>query len=128
MTDGTIKEGEALEAAREFAEALAETEEYQAFERAQAALQRDGAAQEAIRAFQERQQALGWELRFGIASDEDRAALQQLERAMLAVPSVQAYLEAQERLSRLCGELATLISETIGLSFVAGCGPGCACG
>ena len=123
-----IGEDQALRAAREFAAALAETVEYQAFEEAQLALQREGAAQEAIRAFREKQQALGWELRFGLVADADREELRRLEQAMLAQPAVRAYVEAQERLSRLCGELAGLISDTIGLNFAAGCGPGCACG
>jgi cell fate (sporulation/competence/biofilm development) regulator YlbF (YheA/YmcA/DUF963 family) len=126
--DVRISEDQALEAAREFAAALAETGEYQAFEDAQLALQRDGTAQEAIRAFREKQQALGWELRFGLVPDADREELRRLEQAMLGWPAVQAYVEAQEGLSRLCGELAGLISGTIGLSFAAGCSPGCACG
>lgn len=123
-----IGEDQALQAAREFAAALAETVEYHAFEDAQLALQRERAAQEAIRAFREKQQALGWELRFGLVADADQEELRRLEQAMLAQPTVQAYVEAQEGLSRLCGELAGLISDTIGLNFAAGCGPGCACG
>jgi len=123
-----IGENQALQAAREFAAVLAETEEYQAFEDAQLALQRDGAAQEALRAFQEKQQALDWELRFGLITAADREALQQLEQAMLALPTIRAYVEAQERLGRLCGELAGIISDTIRLDFAGGCGPGCGCG
>ena len=128
VMDVRINEDQALEAAREFAAALAETVEYQAFEQAQLALQRDGAAQGAIRAFREKQQALGWELRFGLVADADRDGLKVLEQATLAQPTVQAYVEAQERLSVLCGELVDLISGAIGLDFAAGCGPGCACG
>ncbi|MGQ9681414.1 MAG: YlbF family regulator [Anaerolineae bacterium] len=117
-----------LEAAREFAAALAETEEYQAFEDAQRVLRRDKTAQGAIRAFQDKQQALNWQLRLGLVSDVDRATLQRLEQAMLALPAVQAYVQAQEKISRLCGELAGLISDTIRLDFAGGCGPGCGCG
>ena len=124
----TISEDQALQAAREFAAALAETAEYQAFEQAQLALQRDGVAQKAIHAFQEKQQALGWELRLGLVADADREELQRLEQAMLAQPTVQAYVQAQEALSQLCGELAGLISDAIRLDFAGGCGPGCGCG
>jgi len=126
--DVRISEEQAMEAAREFAAALAETTEYQAFEQAQMALQRNEAAQEAIGAFRDRQQALAWQIRFGLASDTERQELQQLEQAMLALPAVQAYIQAQEELSRLCSELAGVISNTIGLDFAGGCGPGCACG
>jgi cell fate (sporulation/competence/biofilm development) regulator YlbF (YheA/YmcA/DUF963 family) len=128
VTNVKVSEEQALEAAREFAAALAETVEYEAFERAQRALQRDAAAQKAIRAFREKQQALDWELQVGLVPDADREELQRLEQAMLALPTVQAYVDAQERLGRLCGELVGLISDAIGLDFAGGCGPGCGCG
>ena len=126
--DVRISEEQALEAAHEFAAALAETTEYRAFEQAQMALQRNEAAQEAIGAFRDRQQALAWQIRFGLASEAERQELERLEQAMLALPAVQAYIQAQEELSRLCSELAGVISNTIGLDFAGGCGPGCACG
>ena len=128
MTSVTIGEGQALQAAREFAAALAETAEYRAFDEAQVALRRDQVAQDAIRAFQDKQQALGWGLRLGLVTDAERQELQRLEQAMLALPTVQAYMRAQEELSRLCGELAGLISDAIRLDFAGGCGPGCCCG
>lgn len=120
-----ISEAEALQAAREFAAVLAETPEYQAFDQAQLRLRRDAAAQAAIRAFQERQQSLQLMLMLGALSEADRQDLQRLQHEMLAQPTVQAYVEAQERLSLLCQEVAGLISEVIGLSFAASCGPGC---
>ena len=120
-----ISEAEALQAAREFAAVLAEMPGYQAFDQAQLRLRRDAAAQEAIRAFQERQQSLQMMLMLGALSEADRDDLQRLQREMLAQPTVQAYVETQERLSLLCREVADLISEVIGLSFAASCGPGC---
>ncbi|MGA9350788.1 MAG: YlbF family regulator [Anaerolineae bacterium] len=120
-----VSEAEALQAAREFATVLAETPGYQAFDQAQLRLRRDAAAQEAIRAFQERQQSLQMMLMLGALSAADRDELQRLQRQMLAQPTVQTYVEAQEQLSLLCQEAAGLISEVIGLSFAASCGPGC---
>ncbi len=120
-----VSDSEALQAAREFAAVLAETPEYQAFDEAQLRLRRDPAAQEAIRAFQERQQSLQMMLMLGALSEADRDNLQRLQREMLAQPTVRGYVEAQERLSLLCQEVASLISEVIGLSFAASCGPGC---
>jgi len=120
-----ISEADALQAAREFAIVLGETPEYQAFDEAQFRLRRDPAAQEAIRAFQERQQSLRMMLMLDALSEADRHELQRLQREMLAQPTVQAYVEAQERLSLLCQEVTGLISEVIGLSFAASCGPGC---
>ncbi len=120
-----ISEVEALQAAREFAAVLAETREYQAFDQAQLRLRRDPFAQEAIRAFQEKQQALGWQVRYGLMSDAEREELRQLQQEMLAQPAVRTYVQAQERLSLLCQEVAGLVSEVIGLNFAASCGPGC---
>lgn len=118
-------ETEALQAARDFAAVLAGTPEYQAFDQAQFRLRRDAAAQAAIRALQEKQQALGWQLQFGLISDAEREELRRLQQAMLDQPVVRSYIEAQERLSLLCQETAGLISEVIGMSFAASCGPGC---
>ncbi len=120
-----ISEAEALRAAQEFAAVLGETPEYRAFDEAQSRLRRDPVAQEAIRAFQERQQSLQMMLMLGVLSAADREELQRLQREVLAQPTVQAYLEAQEQLSRLCQEVAGIISEVIGLNFAASCGPGC---
>jgi len=125
QTQERVMENEALQAARQFAAVLAETPEYQAFDEAQFRLRQDAAAQEAIRAFQEKQQALGWQLQFGLIGDAEREELRRLQQAMLAQPVVRGYVEAQERLGLLCQEAAGLISEVIGLSFAASCGPGC---
>lgn len=125
QTQERVMENEALQAARELAAVLAGTPEYQAFDEAQLRLRQDAAAQEAIRAFQEKQQALGWQLQFGLLGDAEREELRRLQQAMLAQPVVRGYIEAQERLGLLCQEVAGLISEVIGLSFAASCGPGC---
>lgn len=127
VTISGIAEAEALQMARQFAAVLAETPEYEAFDRAQARLRRDAVAQEAIRAFQQRQQSLRMTVMLGALSEADRNNLQHLQREMLAQPTVQAYLEAQERLSSLSQEAAKIISDVIGLSFAASCGPGCCC-
>ncbi|RMF87502.1 MAG: YlbF family regulator [Nitrospinota bacterium] len=122
---GFLSEEEVLQAAREFATVLAETPEYQAFEEAQRQLRHNPAAQEAIRAFQEKQQALGWQAQFGFLSDAEQEELRRLQQAMVNQPAVQNYMEAQERLRRLCQEVADTISQVIGLNFATGCGPGC---
>ena len=133
MTTSSVKtvkvsEAEVLQGAREFAAMLAETPQYQAFDEAQLRLRRDLAAQAAIRALQEKQRSLGWQLQLGLISDTEREELQRVQQAMLAQPAVRAYVDAQEQLRLLCQEVAGLISEVIGLSFAASCGPGCSCG
>jgi len=126
--EAPTSEDEVLEAARGLAAALAETPEYQAREQAQRSLRQDVAAQGAIRAVQERQQALGWQLQMGLIGDAEREEMQRLQQAMFAQPAVQAYADAQQRLGAVCQEVAGLISDIIGLNFAASCGPGCSCG
>ena len=120
-------EVDALEAARALAAALAETPQYKALDQAGLGLRHDKDAQGAIRAFQERQRALGWKLQMGLISDVEREELQRLQQTMLAQPAVQAYMDAQQHLARVCYEVSELVSEIIGLSFAASCGPGCSC-
>jgi cell fate (sporulation/competence/biofilm development) regulator YlbF (YheA/YmcA/DUF963 family) len=127
-TDVRVAQDVALEAARDFAAAIAETAEYQAFDQAQVQLRQDEAAQKAIHDFQEKRQALGWQLQLGMSPDAEMQELQRLQENMLALPAVQAYVAAQQRLGSVCREAADLVSQTIGLNFAAGCGPGCACG
>lgn len=126
MAAGDV-EADALDAARGLATALAETPQYKAMDQAGLALRHDKAAQGAIRAFQDRQRALGWKLQMGMINDVEREELQRLQGAMLAQPAVQAYMDAQQHFGRVCYEVSELVSEIIGLSFAASCGPGCSC-
>jgi len=114
-------------AARALGAALAETPEYEAFDRAGLGLRNDKDAQGAIRVFQERQRALGWKLQMGLMSDTEREELQRLQQTMFAQPAVQAYMDAQQGLARVCSEVSEIVSDIIGLSFAASCGPGCSC-
>lgn len=113
------------DAARAFAQALAESEEFQAFEQTTERLREDEAAQKAIGAFQKKQQSLQMMLRLNAVSAEDRAELERLQQAFLAEPSVAAYLQAQENLTAVCQAAADVLTQRIGLSFTAACGPGC---
>lgn len=112
-------------AAHAFAQALAESAAFQNFERAAERLSQDVTAQEAILAFQNKQQSLQMMLMLNAVSPEDRAELERLQRAFLDQPSVIAYMQAQEELTTLCQAAANLLSERIGLSYTAACGPGC---
>ncbi len=112
-------------AAHAFAQALAESLEFRAFEQAEGGLSQDNAAQKAILAFQEKQQSLQMMIRLNAVSPEDRAELERLQRAFVSLPSVVAYMEAQEKLTALCQAAANVLSERIGLGFTAACGPGC---
>lgn len=112
-------------AARSFAQALAESAEFQAFEQAAERLRQDEIAQQTIRAYQNKQQSLQMMLMLNAVSPQDQAELERLQKAFLEHPAVAAYLKAQEELNTLCQEAANLLSERIGLSYTAACGPGC---
>lgn len=112
-------------AAQAFAQSLGESAVFQVYEQAAERLRQDEPAQRAILAFQEKQKSLQMLLRLNAASPEDRAELERLQRAFLDRPSVVGYLKAQEELNSLCQAAADLLSERIGLSFTATCGPGC---
>jgi cell fate (sporulation/competence/biofilm development) regulator YlbF (YheA/YmcA/DUF963 family) len=116
---------EVYTAAHAFAQSLAESAEFQAYGHASEGLGQDETAQKAIRAFQNKQQSLQMLLRLNAVSSEDRAELERLQKAFMDQTAVMAYLEAQEELNALCQAAANLLSERIGLSFTAACGPGC---
>lgn len=113
------------QAARDFAEALAETTQFVAFETAAEQLNKDLAAQKAIEVFQTKQQSLQIMLRLNAISPEDRAELQRLQQAYLSEPSVKTCLEAQAELISICQAAAERISQSIGLNYAAACGASC---
>jgi len=116
---------EVRKAAHAFARALAETEEFQAFEQATERLRHDKPAQRAVKAFQSKQQSLQVMLKLDAVSAEDHDELERLRQAFISEPSVVAYLQAQENLTTVCQAAADLLSQRVGLSFAAACGPGC---
>jgi cell fate (sporulation/competence/biofilm development) regulator YlbF (YheA/YmcA/DUF963 family) len=124
-TIADVAEAEVQAAARAFAQALTESAEFQAFEEAADRLDRDEVAQRALQAFQAKQQSLQMMLMLNAVSAEERAELERLRQAFLAEPSIVAYLEAQEALTAMCQATGELLSQRIGLSFAAACGPGC---
>ncbi len=119
------QDAEVQMAAHAFAQSLAESAEFQAFEQASEWLRQDETAQQAILAFQNKQQSLQMMLRLNAVSPQDQAELEGLQQGFLNQPSVAAYLQAQEELNLLCQAAANQLSERIGLSFTAACGPGC---
>ena len=123
--EGAGAEAEVRAAARAFAQALAESDEFQAFEQATDGLRQDETAQRAIEAYQTKQQSLQVSLMLGAVNAEDQADLERLRQVFLSHPTVAAYLQAQENLTAICQAAADLLSQRIGLSFTAACGPGC---
>jgi cell fate (sporulation/competence/biofilm development) regulator YlbF (YheA/YmcA/DUF963 family) len=125
IKEKTIELNEVREAAHKFASVLALSPQYQAFERAYEALRRDGSAQQAISAFQDRQRAWQTQMMLGILSPAEQDELRRLQQRMMTHPTVQNHLRCQEELSALCQRVNEIITSVIGLNFAASCGPGC---
>ncbi|MES0361347.1 MAG: YlbF family regulator [Anaerolineales bacterium] len=128
MTDQTItftSESEVRQAARDFARVMAESVEFQAFMATTEKLRTDAEAQHTIQAFQQKQRSLQTLQMLNAVSAEDQAELDQLQQAFFSNPTTTAYLQAQENLIAIFQASADLLSQSIGLSFSAACGPGC---
>lgn len=117
--------GVVLQAARDFAAALAETPEFRAFEAASEQLRQDEVARGAIEAYQAKQKALQALLMLGAVSAEEQAELERLRATFLSQASVQAYGQAETDLRQLCRAAADLISQHIGPDFASACSSGC---
>ncbi len=114
-------------AAHDFSSALAETPEFKAFEQATDRFRQDETAQQAMQAYQEKQQSLRALLMLNALSVEQRAELEGLHRAFINQPVVREYFQAQTDLAKLCQQLGDMLSESIGLNYAAACGVSC-CG
>lgn len=113
------------QAARDFAAALVETPQFTTFEQASEALRRDENAQHTMGAYQKKQQSLQALSMLNAVSAEEQAELERLRQALLNEPTASAYFQAQGELTLMCQAAADLLSEHLGLSFAAACGPGC---
>lgn len=117
-----------MQAARQFAEVLAEAPQFQAFEQALFTFRQDAEAQSAIQEFQKKQASLKALLMLNAVSAEDRQELQTLVNRVNQQPSVIAYNQAQGALVALSQELGDLLSKAIGLDYASVCRTGGCCG
>ncbi len=117
-----------MQAARHFAEALAETPQYQAFEQALFTFRQDAQAQNAIQEFQKKQASLKGLMMLNAVSAEDRAVLQALADRVNQQPSVIAYNQALTALVAISQDLGDLLSKAIGLDYASVCRIGGCCG
>jgi cell fate (sporulation/competence/biofilm development) regulator YlbF (YheA/YmcA/DUF963 family) len=115
------------QAARNFAAVLAETPQFKAFEQAAHRFQQDPVAQEALRAYQEKQTSWRALLMLNALNTEQKAELESLQNKFMNQPVVQEYFKAQTGLATLCQTISDRLSESIGLNYAAACGVSC-CG
>jgi len=114
-------------AAREFAAALAETQQFRAFEQAYEALSHDTTAQQALSAYRDKAESLRALLMLNAVSETERAEMERLKQDYLTRASMQAYAAAEVELTAICQQAAGMISAAIGLNYAASCGASC-CG
>ena len=121
-------EAEALAAAGTFGAALRASPEFTALLAADRALSEDSEAVAAIEAFNSLQAELRAEITMGVLHDSQRAELDRLQGAMLAVPSVASYVDATAAFQAVCRETASVVSAQIGIDLAANCRSGGCCG
>jgi cell fate (sporulation/competence/biofilm development) regulator YlbF (YheA/YmcA/DUF963 family) len=115
------------QAVSDFANALAETVQFKAFEQANNRMHQDSNAQMAIAAYQGKWRSLEVLIRLNALSAEDQQELERLRQVYLARPTVADYAQAQADLAALCQASEHSITQATGLSFAAICSSGC-CG
>ena len=112
-------------AARDFAAALAATPQYEAFQRAAEALEKDARANQIISEYEQLQHSLYMMTMLGAVSPEDQADLDGLKEALRTNETIAAYSQSQADLAALCQEAGGLLSQRIGINFAAACGKSC---
>ena len=120
-------EAEALTAGGTFGATLRGSPEFTALLAADATMSADVAARAAIEAFGTLQAELRPEIMMGVLDDAQRAELERLQQAMLAVPSVATYVASTAAFQTLCRETAAVVSAQIGIDFAANCRSGGGC-
>jgi cell fate (sporulation/competence/biofilm development) regulator YlbF (YheA/YmcA/DUF963 family) len=104
-------------AVRDFAARLTETPQFQAYEQTAAALDSDEVAQSVVKAHQAKLDSLRAQLMLNAVSDADKDELEKMRLAVLAQPTVSAYLDAERNLVGLLQSVASVVSDRIGLPF-----------
>jgi len=115
------------QAACDFAAALAETPQFEAFEVAVEQLKNDQGARRAMDAYESKYASLEMMLRLRAVSAEDQAELIRLRKAVDDQPAVTAYRQAEADVRALCQMAGTQLSGYIGLDFAGVCSSGGCC-
>jgi cell fate (sporulation/competence/biofilm development) regulator YlbF (YheA/YmcA/DUF963 family) len=85
-----------MQTAYRFSEALAESEQFKAFEDAYQAFRQDDDVQSAYQALRSKQESLRMMMMLNAVSDEERQALKELENQFYGKETVQRYITAQD--------------------------------
>jgi cell fate (sporulation/competence/biofilm development) regulator YlbF (YheA/YmcA/DUF963 family) len=118
--------GWVIEKAVEFAEALASSPEFRAFNKAREQMTGDDIAQRMLSEFQRRQQSLQTAQMTGYSvSMEQINSLREYQRKLLQHPTIKKFYEAQQEVGQLIQITSDSISQKIGMNYGGSAGAGC---
>jgi cell fate (sporulation/competence/biofilm development) regulator YlbF (YheA/YmcA/DUF963 family) len=102
---------------RELGTAIAETDEYERFEEAKAAVEADDEAQEHIREFNQLREEFMFARQTGNATQEGMQKLQTKQQELHDLPVMSEYLDAQSALQSRLETINEAISEPLAVDF-----------
>ena len=102
---------------RELGERIAETPEYERFEEARAAVQRDEAVQEQIDEFEQLRAEFMQARQTGQATNAELQRVQEAQDELHSMPVMSEYLEAQDELADTLEAVNEAISEPLAVDF-----------
>jgi cell fate (sporulation/competence/biofilm development) regulator YlbF (YheA/YmcA/DUF963 family) len=123
MSIETEADGEATELshveelAGQLGEAIAQTPEYQRFEETKEAVEDDDEAQEKVQEFEQLRQEFMLARQTGEATQEDVQKVQEAQQELHALPVMDEYLQAQEKLEEKMETINETISEPLAVDF-----------
>jgi len=125
--NGVDLEAASLEKARALARVIGESPAFRAFEAASEAMAADREIGRRLHAFQIRQERVRSAQAWGGADPLEEKALLEEWQALSELPTLRAYLQAQEDLKALFQDVARLISREVGIDYGAACSPAGGC-
>jgi cell fate (sporulation/competence/biofilm development) regulator YlbF (YheA/YmcA/DUF963 family) len=105
------------ELGQELGEAIAETDEYEAFEEAKAAVEADDEVQEKISAFHDLRDQFMHARQTGNATEADLREVQSAQEELHAMPKMAEFLDAQEELQNRLEAINEAISDPLAVDF-----------
>ncbi|ELZ47473.1 hypothetical protein C464_08660 [Halorubrum coriense DSM 10284] len=102
---------------RELGERIAETPEYERFEEARAAVQRDEAVQEQIDEFEQLRAEFMQARQTGQATNAELQRVQEAQDELHSMPVMSEYLDAQDELGETLEAINEAISEPLAVDF-----------
>lgn len=126
-TTDEAAEAHAVQAATAVGRALGRTATFRKYETAQEAFMKAPGLRDRLEAYQRRQQELQSARAWGGVDATLQQQLDEEWERLSRLPEFQAYMEAQQELIDLCGEVVSRITEGIGVDFGRACAAGGGC-